>query len=149
MSVRNSISKEGQDRIVAAIKTAEKNTSGEVRVHIEKKCEGDVLDASADWFARLNMHKTKLRNGVLIYLAIDDRKFAIIGDAGINEKVPPGFWDSTSDEMIKHFKNNDLVGGLEQGILKAGEELKKYFPWQTDDVNELSDDISFGDEDEK
>jgi len=130
--------------IVEAIKTAELNTSGEVRVHIESTCKGDVLDRAAEVFAKLEMHKTALRNGVLIYLAIETRTFAIIGDTGINQVVPAGFWDSTKDMMISHFKTGDYAQGLIQGILKAGDQLKKHFEYQDDDINELPDDISFG-----
>ena len=130
--------------IVEAIKTAELNTSGEVRVHIESTCKGDVLDRAAEVFAKLEMHKTALRNGVLIYLAIETRTFAIIGDTGINQVVPAGFWDSTKDMMISHFKTGDYAQGLIQGILKAGDQLKKHFENQDDDINELPDDISFG-----
>jgi len=131
-------------QIVEAIKTAENNTSGEVRVHIESVCKDDVLDRASQVFAKLEMHKTELRNGVLIYLAIETRTFAIIGDSGINQVVPTGFWDSTKDLMISYFKTGDYAQGLIQGILKAGEQLKTHFAHQENDVNELPDDISFG-----
>ncbi|SFE63955.1 TPM domain-containing protein [Thermophagus xiamenensis] len=132
-----------KQEITNAIKEAELNTSGEIRVHIEKSCPGDVLDRAAFIFEKLKMHKTKLRNGVLFYLAVKDRKFAILGDAGINARVPEGFWDEVKELMVAHFKNGELAKGLEEGIKMAGEQLKTYFPWQKDDVNELSDEISF------
>tara|TARA_R110001592_G_scaffold119491_5_gene322655 strand:- start:6104 stop:6538 length:435 start_codon:yes stop_codon:yes gene_type:complete len=135
---------EQKKQIIEAIKQAEKNTSGEIRVHIEKKCKEDVLDHAAFMFDELEMQKTELRNGVLIYLAVEDRKLAILGDAGINMKVPKGFWDETKDVMINHFKNGDYALGLSEGIIKAGEQLKEHYPYEKDDVNELSDDISFG-----
>ena len=135
---------EQKKQIVDAIKQAEKNTSGEIRVHIEKKCKEDVLDHAAFMFDELEMQKTELRNGVLIYLAVEDRKLAILGDAGINMKVPKGFWDETKDVMINHFKNGDYAQGLSEGIIKAGEQLKEHYPYQSDDTNELSDEISFG-----
>jgi uncharacterized membrane protein len=113
---------EQKKQIVEAIKQAEKNTSGEIRVHIEKKCKEDVLDHAAFMFDELEMQKTELRNGVLIYLAVEDRKLAILGDAGINMKVPKGFWDETKDVMINHFKNGDYALGLSEGIIKAGEQ---------------------------
>ena len=131
-------------QIVDAIKTAELNTSGEIRVHIETVCKGNVLDRASQVFAKLEMHKTELRNGVLIYLAIESKTFAIIGDSGINQVVPTGFWNSTKDLMISHFKTGDYATGLIQGILKAGEQLKQHFAYQEDDINELPDDISFG-----
>jgi len=133
-----------RERIVAAIKEAEKNTSGEIRMHIESVCAEDVMDRAVHYFETLKMHKTALRNGVLFYLAYKDRKFAILGDAGINAKVPAGYWDNIKEAMLNHFKEGDYTGGLEKGILMAGEQLKVHFPYQKDDVNELSDEISFG-----
>jgi len=102
------------------------------------------MDRAAFMFEKLKMHKTELRNGVLFYLAVKDRKFAILGDAGLNASVPDGFWDNIKETMVSHFKDGDFAGGLSKGILMSGEQLKTHFPYQTDDVNELSDDISFG-----
>lgn len=144
MSVRSFFTLAEQSQIVNAIKTAEKNTSGEVRVHLDQYCEEDVLDRAAFVFAKLKMHRTKLRNGVLFYLATASRKFAIIGDAGINQKVPDNFWDSIKEHVLSKFKEGEFANGLSEGIIKAGEKLKEHFPYQADDVNELSDDISFG-----
>jgi len=135
---------EQKQQIVAAIREAEKNTSGEIRVHIDKKCKEDVLDRAAYMFDALDMQKTALRNGVVIYLATEDRQFAILGDAGINQKVPVGFWDGVRDLMISNFKQGKFTEGLSEGIKLAGEQLKKHFPHQTNDKNELADDISFG-----
>lgn len=140
----NMFTEEQKAEIVNAIKEAELNTSGEIRVHIEKNCPEDVLDRAAFIFEKLKMHKTKLRNGVLFYLAVQDRKFAILGDAGINAKVPEGFWDNIKETMLNHFKNGEFTRGLSEGIKMTGEQLKKHFPWKSDDVNELSDEISFG-----
>jgi uncharacterized membrane protein len=131
-------------KIVNAIKQAEKNTSGEVRVHIENYSKTDVLDRAADVFAMLKMHKTQLRNGVLFYLALKDQNFAVLGDAGINAVVPNNFWESIKEAMQEHFKKGDFAEGLSIGITMAGEKLKEHFPYQKDDVNELPDDISFG-----
>ena len=136
--------KDEQNQIVQAVQSAEKNTSGEIMVHIEQRCKEDVLDRAAGVFDMLDMQKTELRNGVLFYLAVKDHKFAIIGDAGINEKVPVGFWDEIKDNMLKHFKNGAFTQGLSEGITKAGDQLKAHFPYQSDDKNELSDEISFG-----
>lgn len=135
---------EQKQQIVSAIREAEKNTSGEIRVHIDKKCKEDVLDRAAYMFDALDMQKTALRNGVLIYLATEDRQFAILGDAGINQKVPVGFWDGVRDLMISNFKQGKFTEGLSEGIKLAGEQLKKHFPYQSNDKNELADDISFG-----
>lgn len=138
-------SAEQKGRIKAAIEAAELNTSGEIRVHLEGHCKTDnVLDRAAQMFAQLNMHKTDTRNGVLIYLAVKDHKFAIIGDAGINAKVEDDFWDITKGKMLDHFKTGDLTKGLVEGITCAGARLKEHFPYQQGDKNELSDDISFG-----
>jgi len=124
-----------------AIKAAEKNTSGEIRLYVEDKCKEDVLDHAAFLFAELEMHKTKLRNGVLFYLAMQDHKFAILGDGGINAKVEDDFWDYIKTEMVTCFKESRFAEGLEKGISMAGKALAEHFPYQDDDVNELSDDI--------
>ena len=144
MSAEKYFSEENKLQIGNAIRVAETNTSGEIRVHIEKHCKEDVLDRAAYIFDKLEMQKTKLRNGVLFYLAVEDRKFAILGDAGINQKVPENFWDSIKTDTIEKFKNRLFTDGLVDGIIKAGEQLKAHFPYQKDDKNELSDEISFG-----
>ncbi|HVN57080.1 MAG TPA: TPM domain-containing protein [Bacteroidales bacterium] len=143
MKASSFFSKEQQSKIVEAIKEAENESSGEVRVHIETRCHGDVLDRAAWIFGKLGMHKTKERNGVLFYLAVRDRKFAVIGDAGINAKVPEGFWDDVKELMAKRFAEGKFTEGLSEGIILAGDHLKKHFPHQKDDINELSDEISF------
>lgn len=144
MGVKTFLTKEQQSAIVQAIVEAEKATSGEIRVHMESSCKGDVLDNAAYVFKKLKMHKTALRNGVLFYLAVNDRKFAILGDAGINTRVPDGFWDQVKETMVAHFGKGDFATGLTQGILMAGEKLKAYFPIMANDKNELSNEISFG-----
>lgn len=130
-------------KVVNAIEEAELNTSGEIRLHVDDKCKEDVLDRAAFLFEKLEMHKTELRNGVLFYLAVEDRKFAILGDAGINQKVPGNFWDEIKDDVIGHFKKSQYAEGLAAGIIKAGDQLKAHFPFQEDDVNELDNEISF------
>ncbi len=145
MKTSDIFTKEQKGEIVNAIKQAELNTSGEIRVHIEKSYKGDVLDRAAYIFNKLNMQKTKLRNGVIFYLAIKNKKFAILGDAGINEKVPDDFWENIKNTMLEYFKEQKFTEGLVKGITMAGEQLKTHFPYQSDDVNELPDDISFGD----
>ena len=138
-------SKEQKDLITAAVREAELNTSGEIRVHIERKCKGEALDRAAYIFGKLHMHKTRLRNGVLFYLAVDDHKFAILGDAGINAVTPDDFWTAISSRMGDNFREGEFTRGLAAGIRMAGEQLKEHFPYTSDDVNELSDDISFSD----
>jgi uncharacterized membrane protein len=135
---------EEQEEIKLAIQAAEFQTSGEIRVYVEAKCsEANVLDRAVNRFHHLKMHETELRNGVLIYLATDDKRFAIIGDKGINEKVEDTFWDSTKDIMLSHFKDAKMAEGLKQGIAKVGEQLKSYFPYDKNDKNELPDEIAF------
>ena len=129
--------------LVEAIATAEKNTSGEIRVHIEKDCNGDVLERAKVVFEKLGMTATEARNGVLIYIAEESHKFAIIGDAGIHEKVGHDFWDHSKDLMLAHFKKGEFVEGIKEAVLSCGEALKKYFPYQKNDANELSNDISY------
>lgn len=134
-----------QQMVREAIQEAELKTSGEVKVHIENHCKEDTMDRAAFVFEQLQMHKTALRNGVLFYLALKDRQFAILGDVGINQKVPEGFWNKISEMMLNYFKKGEFVKGLTEGVKEAGNQLKTHFPYQEDDINELSDDISFGD----
>lgn len=144
MSAAKFFTAEQKKELTAAIKAAELNTSGEIRLHVELYCKEDVLDHAAFIFEELEMHNTAQRNGVLFYVAIEDRKLAILGDSGINAAVPAGFWDEIKEMMVSHFKEGLHTEGLAKGIRMAGEQLKKFFPYQQDDKNELSDDISFG-----
>ncbi|MGC1471915.1 MAG: TPM domain-containing protein [Psychroserpens sp.] len=130
--------------IIDAIREAEKNTSGEIRVHIERDTEVDAFDRAMEVFHLLKMDNTKLQNGVLIYVAVAARTFVIYGDKGINDVVPENFWDSTKNVMQSHFKANRFKQGLIDGILKAGEQLQTHFPWLHGDKNELPDEISKG-----
>ncbi len=143
-TARNFFTEEDKQLIKNAILNAELDTSGEIRVHIENTCKGDAMDRAAFIFEKLHMHKTQLRNGVLIYLAIKNRKFAIIGDIGINQKVPDGFWDKIKQTMLNHFRNGEFADGLAEAIKMTGEKLKEHFPYQKDDIDELSNDISYG-----
>lgn len=143
MKASTFFTREQQALILAAVKEAEDQTSGEIRVHIETRCDEDVLDRAAWVFKQLAMHKTAERNGVLFYLAVSDRKFAVIGDAGINSKVPEGFWDDVKELLLLKFREGKFTEGLSEGIIRAGEHLKKHFPHRPDDVNELPDEISF------
>jgi uncharacterized membrane protein len=145
MNAVNFFTKEEKELIKSAVGEAETNTSGEIRVHIENHCREDVMDRAAWWFAKLKMHKTELRNGVLFYLAVKDHKFAILGDAGINAVTGYDFWDRIKEVMEEEFREQNFAEALHKGILMAGEQLKEHFPYQSDDVNELSDEISFGD----
>ncbi|MGC6431650.1 MAG: TPM domain-containing protein [Jejuia sp.] len=134
---------EEQD-IVEAIRQAELKTSGEIRVHLEQTANGDATNRALELFHFLKMDNTKLQNGVLIYVAVEDKQFVIYGDKGINDVVEANFWNSTKDIMQTHFKKGDFKQGLVDGILKSGEQLQKYFPYEDGDVNELSNEISKG-----
>ena len=142
--VEDFLTKEEEGAIVEAIRMAEKNTSGEIRVHIEKTTSIDAYERAMEVFHELKMDATQLKNGVLIYVAVKDKHFVICGDKGINELVPTDFWDTTKDVMASHFKNGNFKQGLVDGITKAGEQLQKYFPFEADDTNELSNEISKG-----
>jgi uncharacterized membrane protein len=142
--VENFLTTAEEQEIVEAIRIAEKNTSGEIRVHLEKTTDLDPFDRALEVFNELKMDETELKNGVLIYLAVKDKTFVICGDQGINDIVANDFWDSTKDIMVAHFKNGNFKQGLIEGILRAGEELKRYFPWSEEDTNELSNEISKG-----
>jgi uncharacterized membrane protein len=142
--VEDFLTKEEEQEIVEAIRMAEKNTSGEIRVHIEKTTSMDAYDRAMEVFHELKMDETELQNGVLIYLAVEDRHFVICGDKGINDVVQDDFWNCTRDIMVAEFKKGDFKQGLIDGISRAGEQLQKYFPWQEGDTNELSNEISRG-----
>ena len=142
--VEDFLTKEEEQAIVEAIRMAEKNISGEIRVHIEKTTSKVPFDRALEVFQELKMNETQLQNGVLIYLAVADKKFVICGDKGINDLVADDFWDTTKEVMKNHFKNGNFKQGLIDGILMTGEQLKKHFPWSADDTNELSNEISKG-----
>ncbi|WP_350293878.1 TPM domain-containing protein [uncultured Croceitalea sp.] len=138
------LSFEEEQEIVNAILEAEKNTSGEIRVHIEASAKIDHFSRAQQVFHFLKMDNTKDENGVLIYVAVEDKKFVIYGDKGIDKAVPRGFWDNTKEVISKRFKEGDFKQGIIEGVLKAGKELEAHFPWNHNDTNELSDAISKG-----
>lgn len=138
------MSAEEEQEIVQAILEAEKNTSGEIRVHIEAHTRLDHFDRAKEVFHLLKMDNTKEENGVLIYVAVNDRKFVIYGDGGINKVVPKDFWNTTKDAIEAQFKQGYFKQGIIDGILKAGSELKSHFPWNSNDTNELSNEVSKG-----
>ena len=138
------LSKTDEQEVIEAIKNAELNTSGEIRIHIEANANKDVFERALDVFNELKMYQTEQRNGVLIYIAAEDRKFVICGDEGINNVVADDFWDCARDTIAAHFKQGNFKDGIVAGILNAGIQLKQFFPWQTDDENELSNEISKG-----
>jgi uncharacterized membrane protein len=142
--VENFLTKAEEQEIVDAIGKAEKNTSGEIRVHIEKETSTPAIERAVEVFQLLNMENTRERNGVIIYVAVKSKQFAIYGDKGINEKVSDDFWNCTKDVMANHFQNGNFKQGLIDGILNAGEQLKKYFPYLDSDKDELSNEISRG-----
>lgn len=133
-----------EQAVVEAIRVAEQATSGEIRVHIEKTTSMAAFDRALEVFHLLKMDETQLKNGVLIYVAVKDHAFAICGDQGINDRVPEDFWESTKNVMAAHFKNGNFKQGLIEGITSAGEQLRTYFPCETDDTDELTNEISKG-----
>ena len=145
MDIKTFFTEIQQKSIQLAIENAELHTSGEIRVHIDSKCKGEVVKTATQIFEKLGMHKTQLRNGVLFYLAVEDKKFAILGDKGINDVVSADFWDVIRDLMTTEFKKDEFTVGLCQGIELAGKHLKAHFPYKKDDTNELTNDISFED----
>ena len=134
---------EEEERIISAIQSAEKNTSGEIRVHLEDNSKGDIMEEAIQTFARLNMDKTEARNGVLIFLAPERKRFAIIGDEGINRLVPDNFWEEEKKVMMQHFRAQQFCEGICKAIQLVGDRLKTHFPYQKGDINELPDDISY------
>jgi uncharacterized membrane protein len=141
---KNTFSKEEQQRIVDAIRHAELATSGEIRLHIEPGTSLNPVERAKEVFEQLGMGNTELKNGVLFYLAIEDRKLAIIGDSGIHQKVGDNFWQEEKELMVNHFLKGDYTTGICKAIEQVGEKLKLHFPFQQTDTNELSNDISFG-----
>lgn len=132
-----------EERLVNAIQLAEKQTSGEIRVHFDTKRVSSSLEAAQTIFTKLKMHETQLRNGILFYVNLKQKQFAVWGDEGINKNVPDNFWDEIKDTAITNFKEDKIVEGLEKCIQMCGDQLKKYFPLQEGDKNELNNDISY------
>ncbi|MFA7379004.1 MAG: TPM domain-containing protein [Bacteroidia bacterium] len=141
---QNFLSEAEQQQIIAAIQLAEKNTSGEIRVHMEPHCKKDSYERAQEVFVQLKMHETALKNGVLFYVAYEDHKIAVIGDKGIHDKVHDNFWAAELTLLTEHFKQGAYADGLSKAIAAAGEKLKEYFPYTDSDSDELSNDISFG-----
>jgi uncharacterized membrane protein len=144
-SSRNFFSDPQVKQIESVIQFAEQNSSGEIRVHIENHCKGgDPVACAQFFFHKLGMDKTDLHNGVMFYLAVQDHKFAVIGDSGIDKHVPSGFWEVVRDKMQEQFTQHKFTEGLCEGIAMTGMELKKYFPLSSSDKNELSNEVTFG-----
>ncbi|PYQ28173.1 MAG: hypothetical protein DMF56_17205 [Acidobacteria bacterium] len=142
MTQKEFVAKLDQPRIVAAISAAEGRTSGEIRVHIQPKSGGDIRKVAERTFERLGMTKTALRNGVLLFIACEEQKFTILGDQGIDEKVPAGFWDDIAAKLTIRFQNGEFTDGIVEAIAGAGEHLATYFPRAADDVDELANEIN-------
>lgn len=141
-NVEDFLTSSQEEDIIEAIRMAEKNTSGEIRVHIEKSTDKDPLERAKEVFHFLKMDETEKRNGVLFYLAVDDKQFSILGDIGIFKVTPETFWDSTKDIVLNEFIKGNFTNGLKLGIMEAGIKLKEFFPYQSNDTNELPDSIS-------
>ena len=146
MTQKGFLEKLDQDRIVKAIQNAEQQTSGEIRIHVQPKSGSDIRQFAERTFERLGMTKTALRNGVLLFIAAEENRFAILGDRGIDQKVPSGFWDEIAAKLTIRFKNSEFTDGIVEAINAAGDHLKQYFPRATEDVNELPDQIDISEE---
>ena len=143
-AIEDFLSAKEEEEIIQAIRMAERNTSGEIRIHIESHSKTEIYKRTADVFHFLKMDNTKLRNGVLIYVAVNDRSFVIYGDQGINDVVGNDFWENTRNIIQSHFKTGNYKKGLIDGVIKAGEQLERYFPWSQNDTDELPNEISKG-----
>ncbi|MEG1498421.1 MAG: TPM domain-containing protein [Bacteroidales bacterium] len=143
MSASDLFTVEEKKQIKEAIIRSELNTSGEISVHVDRLCKEDVLDHAAWLFKKKKMDRTALRNGVLLYIALESKKMAIIGDQGINAIVPKNFWEATKDKMMQSFKQGLVTEGIVAAVLEVGVLLKDFFPYQKGDINELSDDMTF------
>lgn len=131
--------------IEKAIADAELKTSGEIRLYIESNCNTSlVIDRAKEVFAQLNMQATKQRNGVLLYIAHKQRKMAIWGDEQIHKLVNDAYWQNIITELTDNFKQDKKVEGLTKAVLTIGETLSTHFPYTSDDVNELNNEIVFG-----
>ncbi|WP_395053973.1 TPM domain-containing protein [Flavobacterium sp.] len=142
--VEDFLTKAEEIEVVEAIRMAEKNTSGEIRIHLEKRTDIAPIERAMAVFHELKMDETQLRNGVIIYVAVKSKQFAIYGDKGINDKVNKDFWNITKDIMVGHFKNGANKLAIVEGINSTGEQLKKHFPFDDNDIDELSNEISKG-----
>ena len=148
MALADFIPSEGQRRIADAITAAERHTTGEICVHVTPRCRGNVMKRATRTFNRLHLYTTRRRNAVLIFIAYEDRKLAILGDTGIHEAVPEGFWDNEVEELTRFLKAGRPVDGLCEVIAHMGERLAEFFPGERDDENELSNEVSFDDLDD-
>jgi len=135
------LNQQDRDRLEAAIRAAEFETSGEIVVALKAHVKGDIYHTAKTFFDQHKLTRTADRNGVLLLLAYKDRRIALLGDEGINNRVPPDFWEGTVAKMTARFREQDYIGGLEVGIRDIGQQLKRFFPHREDDVNELPDDI--------
>ncbi len=138
-------SPEEEQRIIGAIQAVEKRTTGEIRVHLERKSSGNILDDAVGIFHRLNMHDTKAHNGVLIVIVPSEKQFAIIGDEGIDDVLPDNFWEDERNLMVAQFKKGQYCEGVVKAIEKIGDKLQAHFPvtGEEENPNELPDDISY------
>ncbi|MEZ4907918.1 MAG: TPM domain-containing protein [Saprospiraceae bacterium] len=141
---RKFFKKTDDKKIINCIKEAEKQTSGEIRVHFQKKLKVDILEEAVNTFYRLKMDETKDKNGVLFFFVMKKKKFAIIGDKGINDVVPDDFWENIKIALTEDFSNGHKTSGICNAIKMAGDKLKEFFPYDSvNDVNELPDEISY------
>jgi len=144
MKPREFVDRLQREEIVAAIREAEKKTSGEIRVFISRKPVADALVDAQSHFAEMGMEKTRERNGVLIFLAPKSHKFAVVGDTAVHAKCGEDFWKQLAGEMSQYFRDSHFTNGIVHGVRKAGELLAQHFPHRPDDANELPDEVEEG-----
>lgn len=145
MPAREFLTEEEEKRVIKSITDAEEFTTGEIRVHIEFKCKKDPLERAKEIFQELEMHQTDARNGVILYIATKDRKVAIFGDEGISSQVEDDFWQDEIDKLIAEFKQGHFEKGIESVVGDIGEKLKRFYPSDGTDPNELDNEITFED----
>ena len=146
MALTDFLSKDDQNRISQAIAEAENCTSGEICVHVTPKCSGEVMKVAQKAFNKLGLYKTERRNGVLIYVAYKSKKFAILGDEGINNVVPDDYWETEKDTLYRFLAEGKPGDGLCEVVRQIGDALSTFFPPVDNDVNELSNEVSYSEE---
>ncbi len=146
MNVRNFLTKEEEQKVVRSVKEAELNTTGEIRVHLENHCADNTLKHAGMVFHEMGMHETEENTGVLLYVAVKDHKIAIVGDKGINAKVPEHFWENIIEQLGNDFKAEKYCDGLCTALETIGSQLADHFPFKEGDIDELPNEISFGDD---
>jgi len=142
--VRAFLAEADLDAVARAVAEAESGTAGEIRVHLDARCEDDPMARAVEVFERLGMTRTAQRSGVLVYVAVEDRKLAVIGDRGVHERVGDAYWTALAEALVQHLRAGRVRDGLVAAVREVGATLRRHFPSGPDDRNELSDEVSLG-----